>query len=37
MRIELNWNDWWIGYYHGSERHYVCLVPCVVISWERQR
>jgi hypothetical protein len=35
--VHVNWNDWWIGYFRGDTRHYVCLVPCVVICWKRRR
>lgn len=27
--------DWWIGYYRGDRHHYVCLLPCLVIRWNR--
>lgn len=29
--------DWWIGYYRGDRHHYVCLLPCIVISWPRRQ
>lgn len=35
--IYIDTADWWIGYYRGSNHHYVCLVPTVVIRWRRGR
>lgn len=29
--------DWWVGYYRGDDHHYVCLLPCVVLRWNRRR
>ena len=42
VAVYFDFQDWWIGYYrkrsrqfvrgdHG--RHYVCLIPTLVISW----
>ena len=36
MRLYIDTADWWIGYYRGSRHHYVCLVPTVVIRWDRR-
>jgi hypothetical protein len=36
MRVYFDFNDWWIGYYRGETNHYVCLLPTVVIRWERR-
>lgn len=37
VSIYIDRRDWWVGYFCGSQRrirtHYVCLLPCVVISW----
>jgi hypothetical protein len=30
MKIYLDANDWWIGWYR------VCLLPCIVIRWQRR-
>lgn len=35
MKIYLDRNDWWIGYYRGDTHHYVCILPTVVIRWSR--
>lgn len=35
MKIYIDKNDWWVGYYRGENSHYVCLLPCVVIRWRR--
>jgi hypothetical protein len=37
IRIYVDRADWWIGYYRGTDHHYVCLVPTVVIRWRRRR
>jgi hypothetical protein len=37
MKIYIDTADWWIGYYRGPNHHYVCLVPTVVIRWERKK
>jgi hypothetical protein len=36
MSVYIEPRDWWIGYYRGDTHHYVCLLPCVVIRWERR-
>lgn len=36
MRVYFDFNDWWVGYYRGAHRHFVCLVPTLVISWPRR-
>jgi hypothetical protein len=35
IAIYLDANDWWIGYYRGETHHYVCLLPIVVMRWNR--
>lgn len=35
MRVYIDTNDWWIGYYRGDTHHYVCPLPAVVIRWNR--
>lgn len=37
MRIYIDRRDWWVGYYHGPNFHYVCVLPLVVIRWRRRR
>jgi hypothetical protein len=36
MKIYIDSNDWWVGYYRGDTHHYVCLLPTVVIRWRRK-
>lgn len=36
MKIYIDANDWWIGYYRSERHHYVCLLPTVVIRWKRK-
>lgn len=33
--IHFDFNDWWIGYYRGSNYHFVCIIPTFVIRWRR--
>jgi hypothetical protein len=35
MNLHIDIRDWWIGYYRGEHHHYVCVLPCVVLSWNR--
>lgn len=35
MKIYIDTNDWWIGYYRGDTHHYACPLPCLVIRWNR--
>lgn len=37
MRIYIDKNDWWVGYYRGPYDHFVCLIPCLVIRWLRRQ
>jgi hypothetical protein len=37
MKIYIDLNDWWIGYYRGANHHYVCPIPTLVIRWPRKR
>jgi hypothetical protein len=36
LRIYRDADDWWVGYYRGSQYHYVCIVPTIVIRWWRR-
>lgn len=36
MKVYIDTNDWWIGYYRGDTHHYVCPLPTVVIRWTRR-
>lgn len=36
LALYLEPRDWWIGYYRGSSHHYVCVLPCLVIRWNRR-
>jgi hypothetical protein len=36
MRVYIDTNDWWIGYYRGDRHHYVCPLPTVVLRWKRK-
>ena len=36
VKVYLDFNDWWIGYYRGDTHHYVCPLPTVVIRWRRR-
>jgi hypothetical protein len=36
VKVYLEPRDWWVGYYRGDDHHYVCLLPCVVIRWNRR-
>lgn len=36
MDIYQDMNDWWVGYYRGATHHYVCLLPTIVIRWDRK-
>lgn len=33
MKLYIDTNDWWIGYYRGDTHHYVCPLPTLVIRW----
>jgi hypothetical protein len=35
MKVYVDVNDWWIGYYRGKTHHYVCPLPTLVIRWDR--
>jgi len=35
VKVYIDCNDWWIGYYRGPNHHYVCPLPCIVIRWNR--
>lgn len=35
MKVYFDFNDWWIGYYRGSQYHFVCPLPTVVVRWKR--
>jgi hypothetical protein len=36
VKVYIEPNDWWIGYYRGDSHHYVCPLPCIVIRWDRK-
>jgi|1186.fasta_scaffold61574_4 hypothetical protein len=36
LRVYVDRNDWWVGYYRGPGHHYVCPLPTVVIRWWRR-
>lgn len=36
MRLYFDARDWWVGYFRGDDRHYVCLLPTLVLSWPRR-
>lgn len=36
VKVYIEPADWWIGYYRGSNHHYVCPLPCLVIRWPRR-
>lgn len=36
VKIYIDRNDWWVGYYRGIGHHYVCPFPTVVIRWRRK-
>ncbi len=36
LKIYIDTNDWWLGYYRGPSHHYVCLLPTLVIRWARR-
>lgn len=33
--IYFDFRDWWVGYYRGDTHHYVCLLPTLVLRWDR--
>lgn len=35
VSIYIDLRDWWIGYYRGDAHHYVCLLPTLVVRWNR--
>lgn len=35
MKVYFDFNDWWIGYYRGSNYHFICPLPTLVIRWPR--
>jgi hypothetical protein len=36
IRIYIDLDDWWVGYYRGPCFHYICILPTVVIRWGRK-
>ena len=36
MKVYIDTNDWWLGYYRGPNHHYVCPFFTVVIRWDRK-
>jgi hypothetical protein len=37
LRLYLDPRDWWVGYYRGEEHHYLCVLPTLVLRWDRRR
>jgi hypothetical protein len=37
IKIYFDFKDWWIGYYRGSNYHFICPLPTIVIRWERKK
>lgn len=37
VKMYLDRNDWWVGYYRGDTHHHVCPLPTLVIRWARFR
>ena len=37
MKIYIDTNDRWVGWYIGEDHHYILLLPCVVIRINRKR
>lgn len=35
MKVYFDFDDWWVGYYRGSQYHFVCPLPTIVIRWRR--
>ncbi len=35
VSIYFDLRDWWVGYYRGDTYHYVCILPTLVIRWNR--
>lgn len=35
--IYIDTADWWIGYYRGPTRNYICPLPTLVFRWPRRR
>lgn len=33
--VYIDLNDWWVGYYRGKHKGFVCIIPTVVICWAR--
>lgn len=36
MKVYFDFHDWWLGYYRGPNHHYVCVLPTVVLRWNRK-
>lgn len=36
MKVYIDKNDHWVGHYLGPNHHYVCLLPMIVIRWQRK-
>jgi hypothetical protein len=36
VSVYIDTADWWIGYYKGSNYHFVCPLPTVVVRWPRR-
>jgi hypothetical protein len=36
VKLYVDTNDWWVGYYRGEHYHFVCVLPTVVLRWRRR-
>jgi hypothetical protein len=36
VKVYIDTRDWWVGWYRGTEHHYVCPLPCLVIRLDRR-
>lgn len=36
LRAYVDTHDCWVGYYRGDDHHYVCILPCLVLRWDRR-
>lgn len=37
MKVYLDFNDWWVGYYRGPNHHYICPLPTLVLRVDRKQ
>jgi hypothetical protein len=36
VKVYVDWRDWWVGVYFGDRGTYICLIPTVVVLFERR-